>query len=75
MQRHSTSSPKLTAYLGEYREGKKGKEEAVQHALKAATTAPLEIARYCLKAIDLLEVFKEEFRIASNDNGVVFCEP
>lgn len=60
----------------ETEEEKKAKDEALQQALVAATMVPLEIARYCLKAIDLHEDYaKKGTRIAISDVGVgvIFC--
>lgn len=53
------------------------KEAALQHALVDATMVPLEIAKYCLKAIELHEEYaKKGTRIAISDVGVgvVFCK-
>ncbi len=58
-------------------EEKLAKETALQHALIAATEIPLEIARYCLKAIELHEEYvKKGARIAISDVGVgvIFCK-
>lgn len=57
-------------------EEKRAKEEALQQAVAAATMVPLEIAGYCLKAIDLHEEYaRKGTRIAISDVGVgvVFC--
>lgn len=61
----------------ETEEEKEAKDAALQHALIAATMVPLEIAKYCLKAIDLHEEYaKKGTRIAISDVGVgvVFCK-
>jgi formiminotetrahydrofolate cyclodeaminase len=58
-------------------EEKQAKESALQHALIAATDIPLEIARCCLKAIELHgEYVKKGTRIAISDVGVgvIFCK-
>ena len=57
-------------------EEKAAKDAALQQALIAATMVPLEIAKYCLKAIDLHEEYaKKGTRIAISDVGVgvAFC--
>ena len=61
----------------ETEEEKAAKEAALQHALIDATMVPLEIAKYCLKAIELHEEYaKKGTRIAISDVGVgvVFCK-
>lgn len=61
----------------ETEEEKKAKEAALQQALVAATMVPLEIAKYCLKAIELHEEYaKKGTRIAISDVGVgvIFCK-
>ncbi|MDF2675485.1 MAG: Formiminotransferase-cyclodeaminase [Clostridiales bacterium] len=61
----------------ETEEEKEAKEAALQHALIAATMVPLEIAKYCLEAIDLHEEYaKKGTRIAISDVGVgvAFCK-
>lgn len=53
------------------------KDAALQQALIAATMVPLEIAKYCLKAIELHEEYaKKGTRIAISDVGVgvAFCK-
>lgn len=58
-------------------EEKKAKDAALQQALVAATMVPLEIAKYCLKAIELHEEYARiGTRIAISDVGVgvVFCK-
>lgn len=53
------------------------KEETLQAALIKASYVPLEIAKYCAKAIDLhMELAKKGSRIAISDIGVgvVFCK-
>lgn len=58
-------------------EEKLKKEEALQKALVDATIVPLEIARLCLKAIDLHEEYaKKGTKMAISDVGVgvVFCK-
>lgn len=58
-------------------EEKKAKDAALQQALVAATMVPLEIARYCVKAIELHEEYARiGTRIAISDVGVgvVFCK-
>lgn len=53
------------------------KEEALQKALVDATIVPLEIARLCLKAIDIHEEYaKKGTKMAISDVGVgvVFCK-
>ncbi len=58
-------------------EEKLKKEEALQIALVDATIVPLEIARLCLKAIDLHEEYaKKGTKMAISDVGVgvVFCK-
>lgn len=58
-------------------EEKSAKDAALQQALTAATMVPLEIAEYCLKAIDLHEEFaRKGTRIAISDVGVgaAFCK-
>lgn len=53
------------------------KDAALQKALVSATMVPLEIARYCVKGIDLLEEYsKKGTRIAISDVGVgaAFCK-
>lgn len=57
-------------------EEKEAKDAALQKALVAATMVPLEIARYCLKAIELHEEYARiGTRIAISDVGVgvIFC--
>lgn len=61
----------------ETEEEKKAKEDAIQKAVVAATMVPLEIARYCLKAIELHEEYARiGTRIAISDVGVgvIFCK-
>lgn len=61
----------------ETEEEKRIKEETLQNALVDATMVPLEIAKYCLKAIDLHEEFaKKGTSIAISDVGVgvIFCK-
>jgi formiminotetrahydrofolate cyclodeaminase len=61
----------------ETEEEKTAKDAALQQALIAATMVPLEIAKYCLKAIDLHEEYaKKGTRIAISDVGVgvAFCK-
>jgi len=58
-------------------EEKKAKDEALQTALVAATEVPLEIARCCLRAIELHEEYADKgTRIAISDVGVgvIFCK-
>lgn len=58
-------------------EEKAAKEAALQHALIDATMVPLEIAKHCLKAIELHEEYaKKGTSIAISDVGVgvVFCK-
>jgi methenyltetrahydrofolate cyclohydrolase len=58
-------------------EQKAAKEEALQKALIQATLVPLEIARYCLKAIDLHEEYAQKgtaIAISDVGVGVVFCK-
>lgn len=58
-------------------EQKAAKEEALQKALVQATLVPLEIARYCLKAIDLHEEYAQKgtaIAISDVGVGVVFCK-
>jgi len=58
-------------------EERQAKESALQHALIAATDIPLEIARCCLRAIELHEEYvKKGTRIAISDVGVgvIFCK-
>lgn len=58
-------------------EEKETKDAALQKALVAATMVPLEIARYCLKAIELHEEYARiGTRIAISDVGVgvIFCK-
>lgn len=53
------------------------KEEILQKAVIDATMVPMEIARYCLQAIDLHEEYSEKgTRIAISDVavGVAFCK-
>ncbi len=53
------------------------KEEALQHALVAATQVPLEIAKTCVRAIELIEEYAMKgTRIAISDAGVgaIFCK-
>lgn len=61
----------------ETEEEKAAKEAALQHALIDATMVPLEIAKYCLRAIELHEEYAQKgTRIAISDVGVgvVFCK-
>ena len=61
----------------ETEEEKSAKDAALQQALVGATMVPLEIAKYCLKAIDLHEEYaKKGTRIAISDVGVgvAFCK-
>lgn len=61
----------------ETEEEKRIKEETLQKALVDATMVPLEIAKYCLKAIDLHEEYaKKGTSIAISDVGVgvIFCK-
>lgn len=58
-------------------EERSAKDAALQQALVAATMVPLEIARYCLMAIELHEEYARiGTRIAISDVGVgvVFCK-
>jgi methenyltetrahydrofolate cyclohydrolase len=58
-------------------EEKAAKEAALQHALIDATMVPLEIAKYCLKAIDLHEEYAQKgtsIAISDVGVGVVFCK-
>jgi formiminotetrahydrofolate cyclodeaminase len=58
-------------------EEKAEKEAVLQHALIAATQVPLDIARICLQAIELIEEYaKKGTLIAISDAGVgaVFCK-
>lgn len=58
-------------------EEKEAKDAALQKALVAATMVPLEIARYCLNAIELHEEYARiGTRIAISDVGVgvIFCK-
>nr|WP_184311853.1 cyclodeaminase/cyclohydrolase family protein [Anaerosolibacter carboniphilus] len=58
-------------------EEKKEKDEKLQQAIIGATIVPLDIARYCLKAIDLHgEYAQKGTRIAISDVGVgvAFCK-
>lgn len=53
------------------------KERVLQHALIAATQVPLDIAKTCLEAIELMEEYAQKgTRIAISDAGVgvVFCK-
>lgn len=58
-------------------EEKAEKEAVLQHALIAATKVPLDIAKTCLKAIELIEEYAVKgTRIAVSDAGVgaIFCK-
>jgi len=58
-------------------EEEKIKEESLQKALVDATIVPLEIARLCLKAVDVHEEFaKKGTKMAISDVGVgvIFCK-
>ena len=58
-------------------EEKAEKEAVLQHALLAATQVPLDIAKVCLRAIELIEEYAEKgTRIAISDAGVgaIFCK-
>lgn len=58
-------------------EEKTEKEAVLQHALIAATQVPLDIAKTCLKAIELLEEYGiKGSRLAISDAGVgaIFCK-
>lgn len=53
------------------------KEAALQHALIEATMVPLEIAKYCLKAIELHEEYAQKgtsIAISDVGVGVIFCK-
>ncbi len=61
----------------ETEEEKSAKDAALQQALVAATMVPLEIAKYCLRAIELHEEYAQKgTRIAISDVGVgvAFCK-
>ena len=58
-------------------EEKAEKEAVLQHALIAATKVPLDIAKTCLEAIELIEEYAiKGTRIAVSDAGVgaIFCK-
>jgi formiminotetrahydrofolate cyclodeaminase len=58
-------------------EEKSARNDALQHALIAATETPLEIAECCLKAIDLHEKYMRignPLAISDVGVGVIFCK-